>query len=363
MFRATPKQLPAKLFVASLSLVLTAALLEVGLRGLDWRGYHQDRQVIGAGARRAKEDRIPFVWPLYLPHAELAFRYDGNPRGYFDDDSTLRVRLNNHGFRGTDHPKAKRPDLYRVMVVGDSFTFGEGVRWEHTFVYRLGEELRKRVGPGIEVLDFGVGSWGTRSQYHYLVHEGMEFDPDLILLVFTPNDAEYAGGLDVWENFRQLYTPPPALRASHLLSLVYANWVRIVEGRRYIEELVKSAMEEQEKWNRTLDFLTEIGRLAESSNSKFAIAIFPFMIELDEDYPLGEIHGLVSERAQRDGTPYLDLLPRFLGRRYTDLWVHPTDQHPNETAHAIASDALADFLVERGLVRSPTNAGIAQPAP
>ena len=46
----------------------------------------------------------------------------------------------------------------------------------------------------------------------------------------------------------------------------------------------------------------------------------------------------------------LDLFPAFQGQRERDLWVHPSDQHPNEKAHAIAARAMADYIRARGLI-------------
>jgi hypothetical protein len=234
--------------------------------------------------------------------------------------------------------------------VGDSFTFGEGVRLGDTFVARLEGILRDGPAPAVEVLNFGIGSWGARSEYFYLVMEGLQFQPDLVVLVFTPNDAEYAAGLDLWTDFREAYEAPEALKHSYLASWLYARINRTIAGRRYIEELVASALGEHEKWRRTLGFLSLLEQVTRFAGSDYAIVIFPFMFELNEEYPLAGIHDLVAETARAAGTPCLDLLPSFFGHAYADLWVHPSDQHPNEKAHAIAASAIARFLVSEELL-------------
>jgi hypothetical protein len=344
------RQLPGTLLLAVLSVLVTFAFLEAVFRLLDLRGFHHQRNVEKSGAARPIAAQIPQVQPLYAPGAELIFRYDSNPRGTFDDDNSLTSRLNNHGFRGRDVSKKKPEGVFRIMVVGDSFTFGEGVRLEDTFVARLEGILRDGPMPAVEVLNFGIGSWGARSEYFYLVKEGLQFEPDLVLLVFTPNDAEYAGGLDLWTDFREAYEAPGALKHSYFASWVYARVNRTLVGRRYIEELVASALGEHEKWRRTLGLVSRLEQVTRFAGSDYAIAIFPFMFELDEDYPLAAIHELVAETARAAGTPCLDLLPAFFGHAYTDLWVHPSDQHPNEVAHAIAASAIARFLVAEKLL-------------
>lgn len=90
------------------------------------------------------------------------------------------------------------------MLLGDSFTFGEGVRLEDTFAVRLEEKLQ-RSRPGAEVLNLGISSWNTQDELIYLNRAGLDFDPDLVLAVFVLNDAAYSGGLDIWEDFRARY--------------------------------------------------------------------------------------------------------------------------------------------------------------
>ena len=80
------------------------------------------------------------------------------------------------------------------------------------------------------------------------------------------------------------------------------------------------------------------------------MVIFPFMYRLDDSYPFAVIHRMVEEALREHGIPVADLFPAFEGESYTRLWVHPSDQHPNDRAHAIAARAIADLLRTEGLV-------------
>jgi hypothetical protein len=87
-----------------------------------------------------------------------------------------------------------------------------------------------------------------------------------------------------------------------------------------------------------------MGAFCRRENVPLVVMIFPVLYKLDAHYPFRNIHNLVAKEAQDDGAVVLDLLPSFQGRRATDLWVYPTDQHPNEKAHRIAAEALAAKL-------------------
>ena len=55
----------------------------------------------------------------------------------------------------------------------------------------------------------------------------------------------------------------------------------------------------------------------------------------------------IEQFAEANEISTLSLLPAFAGEDDVDLWISPTDQHPNEKGHAIAAEAIADFLAER----------------
>jgi hypothetical protein len=48
--------------------------------------------------------------------------------------------------------------------------------------------------------------------------------------------------------------------------------------------------------------------------------------------------------ARSAGLEVIDLAPAFAGRRTESLWVHPSDHHPNGSAHALAARALVEGL-------------------
>ena len=88
--------------------------------------------------------------------------------------------------------------------------------------------------------------------------------------------------------------------------------------------------------------------VADSSRHGFrlVLTIWPLFWKLSDGYPYSEIHETVSSFARGRRIPTLDLLPAFAGFDGPELWVHPTNQHPNELAHRIAADTLYPYLRE-----------------
>lgn len=97
--------------------------------------------------------------------------------------------INRLGFRGplpdlTPDPASgsRRP---RILVLGDSQTFGLGVANGQTFC----DHLREGLGD-VELVNAGSNGYGTREELAVLHHLGAAWHPDLVLMVCFWNDLE-----------------------------------------------------------------------------------------------------------------------------------------------------------------------------
>ncbi len=108
-------------------------------------------------------------------------------------DQTLTISFNADGFRDKDHETGKAPGVKRIMVIGDSYTFG-GIDYsdEQIFTAILEQNLNKDRSGAYEVMNVSVPAWATDQQLIYLVKEGIHYQPDHIILVASPNDIREA---------------------------------------------------------------------------------------------------------------------------------------------------------------------------
>jgi hypothetical protein len=81
------------------------------------------------------------------------------------------------------------------------------------------------------------------------------------------------------------------------------------------------------------------------------VCIFPYLYKLDDDHPLKPLYGIVSRSCSDHKIPVLNLFDSYKGFNYPELWVHPSDQHPNARAHKIAAKALAQFIMNDHLLK------------
>lgn len=99
------------------------------------------------------------------------------------------VRFNNIGLRGADISLQKPENSTRLMILGDSVVLGWGVSEQARFTSKL-QDLFNRSAYPADIVAAGVGSWNTRTEYEFLRHVGIKYDPDILLLLIVPNDTD-----------------------------------------------------------------------------------------------------------------------------------------------------------------------------
>ncbi|MGQ9793097.1 MAG: alginate O-acetyltransferase AlgX-related protein [Anaerolineae bacterium] len=137
--------------------------------------------------------------PLWAPHPYLGWFHVPNRGGIVYSEYgefQAPVHINARGLRDREIGYAKPSGVHRVLVLGDSFVEALQVPLEETFVKQLEAELNK-TGHPVEVINAGVGGWGTDQEAIFYAIEGFRYEPDLVLLLFFPHN-------DVLNNYAPL---------------------------------------------------------------------------------------------------------------------------------------------------------------
>jgi hypothetical protein len=252
----------------------------------------------------------------------------------------------------------KRADDYRVLFLGDSFTYGSGVGdASKTFVH-LAQERLNAAQPLPQKKQYQVFNGGVPASFVntwvVLFEQAVDpFAPDMVVAVFFLRDG-VAGVTSVGQVRRIREEMTRLLDQSWL----FRHWhtYRFFREHRELRELSHEYLgklrdgylgsaEQTQEWRRAQAGLLHIKERASQQGARFAIVIFPVLFELDEDYPLAEVCDTIEAFCHDHDIPVFSLLPTFMHRHAPSLWVSPLDQHPNERAHALAADAISDFLL------------------
>ena len=112
------------------------------------------------------------------------------PAGYDGWFAGVPAHTNSLGFRDTrEYSLQKSPGTFRILVLGDSVTFGHGAQFETTYPYLLEQRLREwRPEVKWEVWNLGVPGYNTAQELAYLNRVGGQYRPDLVIVGFFLND-------------------------------------------------------------------------------------------------------------------------------------------------------------------------------
>ncbi len=303
--------------------------------------------------------------------------YPTNPRRYFDIDlrtpesrehflsvAPLRfdtvarrapwaVEFRYNALRFRDELLGPKPKgVRRVMVLGDSFTEGQGVKVGDTCSKVLERRLNEREQGRWEVRN--CGRRGTDFPALYEAFEALlPYEPDLVIYALTLNDADQSDAfharqtyvndwiLDRGRQIEEGRAPPRNPLDSRLLGFVADRidaWRVGRETTRWYLDMWSEP--NREGRDRTFAYVREMNRRLQERGARLLVAPWPLFVALEGSYPFLPIHDEVRRFCLQAGVPYHDLLPIFRGRPSASFWVHPVDRHPNETAHRMAAEDL-----------------------
>ena len=116
------------------------------------------------------------VFTLVLIEGILVFFSSGDKysSAFTNEFHKKYVRYNKYGYRDYEYSLQKPQNVFRVLVLGDSQTFGHGIKkLEDTWVKKLEARLRKEGdGSEIEVLNISGPGWNTDTHLYELFKNG-----------------------------------------------------------------------------------------------------------------------------------------------------------------------------------------------
>ena len=308
--------------------------------------------------------------------------FPSNPRGYFDIDLrepasdalyrglapyrfdaiardhrwAVEVRYNALRFR--DVPPSPRPrGLRRIVVLGDSFAEGQGVKEGDTLARVLERLLEKRAPGRYEVRNCGRRGMDFPELFGSF-EDALAYEPDLVIYTLTLNDAvqprefrDRQRFVNDWilDRTQQPDAPeaPPSLFRPRVFDFVNDRVSALLIGRettRWYLDMWSDA--NRRGFERTQEYLREMKRRLDERGARLLVAPWPLFVGLEQGYPFAPVHDTIHRFCLVARIPHHDLLKTFEGRPSADLWVHPVDHHPNEIAHRIAAEALAPLVLK-----------------
>jgi hypothetical protein len=262
---------------------------------------------------------------------------------------------NARGLRGRrEFADPKPPGAFRIVVLGDSFTFGEGVGDDETWSHRLQELL-----PQTEVLNLGVHGYGHDQMLLYLQEEGLRYRPDLVLLGFLTLDMgrnvlafrDYAKPRFVLREGELVLThsPVPSVEetlAAERFGSSFLDLIRMLASRLR----GRTGATARETDQLTLAILDQIRATAVAAGARAAFAYLPAFDELTRtDLVKTPAERFFFDYCEDRRTPAIYLRPYFLSELRQGARLEDSG-HWGALEHRIAAAGIAAELVALGLV-------------
>ncbi len=316
-------------------LLVGLALVEGTFRILVPGGYFHFRPVEGSSAEAIVER---------LPDGQAWWEYR-DARGF--DSEGVRTGL----------PRSKDPAL-RVVILGDSVTYGVHLEVEQSFPSLLGRLLEQRCG-AIDLVNLAVPGYSSLQERLSLERKGLAARPDIVLVgVFSNDMARYTViGNTAFDIRLKERDDVPAFSLLPLPDAV--NRFLVAQSAFYqfltLKALAASDRESGEDVGQLEASVAELQRiqeLTENAGAKLVVVLFPMLDRPwsdGEDESTAHYYSRLRTWASTRPVTLIDLRPLLAD--------HPADTlriddccHLNPLGHTVVADLLLEQLDAAGLL-------------
>jgi hypothetical protein len=329
------RRLLKKLLFALYLSVITLALLEIGVRL--W-GYSEHHICDPIYMSFSTAQEIPYIHKPNLSQARA--------RGLsIINTDSMGLRSKTVG----EQYGPRQANEYRIAIVGDSVTFGEGVeKTEDTFPQILEETLNRKQGAvKVKVFNFGASAYSVGVMAATLRHRMLEVEPNLVVMAIVPADFNLSRTptVDAWgylsDNKLSGFLSRDSrlrlvLRKFHLLYLLRDIIYSWLDNSKRAEDVIASGEVPD-----SYAYIREFKELAEQHNLPYSITLLP---------SLKSRFGNVISQLHQDGISFVDLTTlrdKFSAEQFQ---ASKFDTHPSALVHHSIGESLADYIIENHLM-------------
>jgi hypothetical protein len=322
------------------------------------------------------------------PHT--GFRHKPLGSGHYPNG--VEAIANSRGQRDGEVEIPKPDGVFRILLIGDSFTVGANIEQAEVYGQVLEQLLNDAVDQPVEVVNTGTGGWNPFQYAQFYEYYGQAFEPDLVIVGFFVGNDSYIDATSV-EDTRSAVLgrrlPRDAGQGRGIQSLIFLyehshiarallragpndlSFIReqcdnftetylAIQNNRIHNHLAEPLPEANELLVSNVEQMQRIQSLAAGSGVPLLTVILPDENQLNADLqasviPLAEaeaydfdmpqalLHPLFEER----DIQYLDLLDGF---RVDERCLYMNDTHWTPAGHRFVAELIRDYLLDRQLL-------------
>ena len=258
--------------------------------------------------------------------------------------------INSWGHRSDQEYTLEKPKgKFRILVLGDSMTVGPGIEnVENTYPKKLEYYLNEKLQlPQFEIINTAGPGWNTDTQLYDLFINGFKFQPDMVFLGYYHNDIPRpdflscdAGEIELISDKGPLKN---LLKQSHLYKFVNLKINRLLEkigNKPKFTDCIKAAYSSI-GWDMLKVYLDAINMACVIRNVKLVIGVIPLMYQLDDNYPIPEVHSKIMGYCKERSIECIDFYEDgFKGLDEKSLIISENDRHLNADGAGVVARSI-----------------------
>jgi hypothetical protein len=256
---------------------------------------------------------------------------------------------NSSGYRDIQWTEQMVAGKTKIMIVGDSFVFGDGIEnVQDRFSDRLGQML------GSDYVVFNLGRGGTNTKHHIEAMVQYPYSPDILILSYFLNDIQGAALEHQWtrrpKNPEVTPWAAPLVNNSYALNFLYWRLYTLVQARQpdLSWDWYLQLYNDPDSWWVYKQQLLSICEGAKAEEIPLVVVVFPSMNHVAESQGVNE---RIISLFQEKGIPVLDVADFITGIPTEALVASSMDAHPSELVHQLVADHLYELLIAEYLVK------------
>ena len=310
------------------------------------------------------------------------------------------IHTNSFGLRSPEVAVPKPAGTIRVLLLGDSFTFGLRVKDDEVFGRRLEEMLHGKYGAApVEVVSAGVISYCPLLEYLQYRHHLHVLEPDLVVLNFDMSDVQddmaYSRDAVVGSDGAPLFVTEPSLRnqaPSAMPKLLLFEWLgrrlrgvrgrveSTLEGMPFVRDQDRYlwALDNGQEWDaeaqKAMAPILDLARLLKRDRTPLLLATYPQPWQVSADAtplpPIRDQYGVgqhtvhlndrpfrkVEAFASNHRIPFVNATSVFRQDAAPASLFLGNDFHFTPRGHRVYAGVLAQFITDHSLVKSAEHA-------
>ncbi len=305
------------------------------------------------------------IYPSYIFYENSYNRFRGKP---FADDYDFR--LNSGGFKDVERKKKKDPNTYRILGLGDSFAFGV-VPHKYNFLTLLEKQLNRCTK--VEVINMGIPWLDPEDYLSVLVHEGLEYNPDLVTVCFfigndfLPNDRpiytySYVASLtkfvyDLFSSFQGQIYHGGAIYEDDKKTLTDDVYMHCEKGRSRL--FIKDYDKFPALFHSGVVPLREMKEICSARGIDLLVVMIPDEVQVNsavqsevvnsynrspDQFDFALPNRMLSRELERMSIKQLDLLEPFKEASTRERLYKPNDTHWNIAGNKLAAELIENYI-------------------